>query len=103
VIERREVVKDRKGDDAEWTERQPMTTLERLDHISKAADAMKARAEATRAFYTALSPAQQKTFDILGMGEGDGDQHIFVRRFDTRGPRVFKDGEREVVIQRKVG
>ncbi len=93
------------GDKMEWAERKPMTTLERLDHMTKAADMMKQRAEATRAFYTALTPAQQKTFDILGMGEGMGGdgEHVFIRRFDTRGPQVFKDGERKVVIQRKVG
>ncbi|WP_395445206.1 Spy/CpxP family protein refolding chaperone [Caulobacter sp. UC70_42] len=110
VIEKREVSKDdkkdgdAKRDGGEWAERKPLTTLERLDRLTKAADAMKTRAEATRAFYTALTPAQQKTFDILGMGEGDGDQRVFVRRFETRGaPAVFKDGQRKVVIQRKVG
>lgn len=110
VIEKREVSKDdkkdgdAKRDGGEWAERKPLTTLERLDRLTKAADAMKTRAEATRAFYTALTPAQQKTFDILGMGEGDGDQRVLVRRFETRGaPAVFKDGQRKVVIQRKVG
>jgi Spy/CpxP family protein refolding chaperone len=78
-----------------WSEPKPMTTLERLDHMTKAADAIKKRAEATRAFYTALTPSQQKTFDVLGMGEGEGGQHIFVRRFDTRGPAPFKGGERK--------
>lgn len=109
VIEKREVSKDDKKDgDAkrggEWAERKPLTTLERLDRVTKAADAMKKRAEATRAFYTALTPAQQKTFDILGMGEGDGagDQRVFVRRFDTRGPMIKSD-DRRIVIQRKVG
>lgn len=98
--------KKKDGDKMEWAEAKPLTTLERLDHMTKAADAMKARAEATRAFYTALTPSQQKTFDVLGMGEGvgggDGD-HVFIRRFDTRGPQIFKGGERKVVIQRKVG
>jgi len=93
------------GDKMEWAEAKPPTTLERLDRMTKAADAMKARAEATRAFYTALTPSQQKTFDVLGMGEGmgggDGD-HVFIRRFDTRAP-IAKDGERKVIIQRKVG
>lgn len=110
VIEKREVSKDdkkdgdAKRDGGEWAERKPLTTLERLDRVTKAADAMKKRAEATRAFYTALTPAQQKTFDILGMGEGDGvgDQRVFVRRFDTRGPMIKSDGRR-IVIQRKVG
>lgn len=108
VIEKREVSKDdkkdgdAKRDGGEWAERKPLTTLERLDRVTKAADAMKTRAEATRAFYTALTPAQQKTFDILGMGEGEGDQHVFVRRFETRGPMIKSD-DRRVVIQRKVG
>lgn len=105
VIEKREVSKgDKGGDRMERAERAPPTTLERLDRMTKAADAMKTRAEATRAFYTALTPAQQKTFDILGMGEGEGDQHVFVRRFETGGgPAVFKGGQRKVVIERKVG
>lgn len=108
VIEKREVSKDdkkdgdSKRDGGEWAERKPLTTLERLDRMTKAADAMKTRAEATRAFYTALTPAQQKTFDILGMGEGEGDQRVFVRRFETRGPMIKSD-DRRVVIQRKVG
>ena len=104
VIEKRDVVKSDKkdGSSVERDEPTPPTTLERLDRMTKAADAMKKRAEATRAFYTALTPAQQKTFDILGMGEGEGDKHVFVRRFDTRGPMIKSD-DRKVVIQRKVG
>lgn len=107
VIEKREVVKDKSdkkdGDKMERAERAPPTTLERLDRMTKAADAMKKRAEATRAFYTALTPAQQKTFDILGMDEGPGgDQHVFVRRFETRAP-MAKDVQRKVIIERKVG
>lgn len=107
---KREVVKKEKGDKAdgdkmEWAERAPMTTLERLDRMTKAADAMKQRAEATRAFYTALTPSQQKTFDVLGMGEDGlgGGERVFVRRFDTKGPAMFKSGDRRVIIQRKVG
>lgn len=106
---KREVVKKEKGDKAdgdkmEWTERAPMTTLERLDRMTKAADAMKQRAEATRAFYTALTPSQQKTFDVLGMSEdGLGGEHVFVRRFDAKGPAMFKGGDRKVIIQRKIG
>lgn len=86
---------------------EPPTTLDRLDHMTKAADAMKARAEATRAFYLALTPSQQKTFDVLGMdGREGGGFHV--HRFDTRGPAVFKDGvfksgDRKVIIQRKIG
>lgn len=107
---KRAAVKKDKGDKAdgdkmEWTERAPMTTLERLDRMTKAADAMKQRAEATRAFYTALTPSQQKTFDVLGMGEDGlgGGERVIVRRFDTKGPAMFKSGDRRVIIQRKVG
>lgn len=83
--------------------RAPPTTLERLDHMTKAADAMKARAEATRAFYLSLSPSQQKTFDVLDLDGRDGGG-FHVHRLDVRGPRAFKDGERKVIIQqRKVG
>jgi hypothetical protein len=106
VIKKDRADKDKTGGETMgWAERTPMTTLERLDRMTKAADAMKQRAEATRAFYTALSPSQQKTFDVLGMGEGGmgGGEHVFVRRFDTQGPAMFKGGDRRVVIQRKVG
>jgi len=81
----------------------PPSTLERLDHMAKAADAMKARAEATRAFYLSLSPSQQKTFDVLDLDGRDGGG-VHVHRLDVRGPRMFKDGEHKVVLQqRKVG
>ncbi|HJV41329.1 Spy/CpxP family protein refolding chaperone [Caulobacter sp.] len=82
-------------------ERKPPTTLERLDRMSKTAEALQKRVAATRAFYTALSPSQQKAFDALGL-EGGGD-HMFIRRFETHGPAAFKGGERRVIIQRKVG
>lgn len=81
-------------------ERKPPTTLERLDQMTKAAEALQKRAAATRAFYTALSPSQQKAFDALDLERG-GDQMI-IRRFETRGPAPFK-GSRTMVIQRKVG
>lgn len=85
-------------------DRAPPTTLERLDHMSKAADAMKARAEATRAFYLALTPSQQKTFDVLGLDDaGPGGERIHIRRLDTRGPDVFKGERKTVIQQRKVG
>lgn len=94
---------DRKDGDKpdRLVERKPPTTLERLDRMSKAAEAMQKRVAATRAFYTALSPSQQKAFDALGLE--DGGDHMFIRRFDTHGPAVFKGGEHRVVIQRKVG
>jgi hypothetical protein len=115
VIKREEVSKEKAdkdhkdhkkdGDKLVWNERKLLTTLERLDRMDKAAAAMKQRADATRAFYTALTPSQQKTFDILGMGEGHGgdNDRVFIHRFDTKGPAVFKSGDRKVVIQRKVG
>lgn len=81
-------------------ERQPPSTLERLDRMSKMAEAMQKRVAATRAFYTALSPSQQKAFDALDLERG-GD-HMIIRRFETRGPAPFK-GSRTTTIQRKVG
>lgn len=105
-IRKQEVVKDKSdkpdGDKAEWTEPAPPTTLERLDRMTKAADAMKQRAEATRAFYLALSPSQQKTFDVLGMGDDMGGDHVVIRRLETRGAPMFK-GDRKVTTLRKVG
>lgn len=98
------IKKDEAKDGDQGAERGPPTTLERLDRMSKAADAMKARADATRAFYLALTPSQQKTFDVLGLDDGPGGERIHVHRLDTRGPDVFKGGERKVIIQqRKVG
>ena len=89
--------------DKDGAEPAPPTTLERLDHMAKAADAMKARAEATRAFYLSLSPSQQKTFDVLDLDGRDGGG-FHVQRLDGRGPRACKDGERKVIgQQRKVG
>lgn len=64
-----------------------LTTPERLDreaeHLAKATEAFKTRAAATRAFYAALSPSQQKAFDALGpmLGEhGPMLRRIAVRR-----------------------
>ncbi|MDR6626566.1 Spy/CpxP family protein refolding chaperone [Caulobacter segnis] len=100
------VVREDKDDDKSGekmdrlVDREPPTTLERLDQMTKAAEAIQKRAAATRAFYTALSPSQRKAFDALDM-EAGGD-HVFVRRFETRGPAPFK-GSRTPVIPRKVG
>jgi hypothetical protein len=81
-------------------DRKPPTTLERLDQMSKVAEAMQKRVAATRAFYTALSPSQQKAFDALDLEVGGA--HMRVHRIETRGPAGFK-GARTTVIQRKVG
>ncbi len=99
-IEVRKVAKDSK-DGAEAPT--PPTTLERLDRMTKAGEAMQKRAAATRSFYLALTPSQQKTFDVLGMAEDFGGERIRVQRFDTRGPAAFKSGRNKVVIERKVG
>ena len=57
-----------------------MSTPQRIDAMKKRhaemAGHMKARGEATKAFYAQLSPAQQKTFDAET-----------ARRFEHRGPR----------------
>lgn len=110
VAKKEEIAKDKgdkadkkDGDKMEWAERKPMTTLERLDHMTKAAETLQKRAAATRAFYMALTPAQQKTFDVLGMADGMGGDRVLIRRFDTHGPAAFKGGERKVVVERKVG
>jgi hypothetical protein len=99
------IKKEEAKDGDKTAERGPPTTLERLDRMSKAADALKARAEATRAFYLALTPSQQKTFDVLDLDDsGPGGERIHIHRLDTRGPDVFKGGEHKVIIQqRKVG
>ena len=57
--------------------REALTTPERLDreaaHLARATEAFKAHAAATKAFYAALSPSQQKAFDAMGpMGGGRG-------------------------------
>ncbi|MGR4862921.1 Spy/CpxP family protein refolding chaperone [Caulobacter sp. LARHSG274] len=70
-----------------------LTTPERLDreaeHLARATEAFKARAAATRTFYAALSPSQQKAFDALGpmLGEhGPMLRRIEVRRMNGAPP-----------------
>lgn len=99
ILVKKDEADDKDGPDRA-IDRKPPTTLERLDQMSKAAEAIQKRVAATRAFYTALSPSQQKAFDALDLEHG-GD-HVFIRRFETRGPTPFK-GSRTTVIQRKVG
>jgi Spy/CpxP family protein refolding chaperone len=102
IVVRKDNDDDKPGEKMDrLVDRKPPTTLERLDQMSKAAEAMQKRVAATRAFYTALSPSQQKAFDALDLERG-GD-HVFVRRFETRGATPSKGGERRVIIQRKVG
>ena len=51
--------------------RKMLTTPERLDRESEHLIHAKARIDATRSFYAALSPSQQKAFDAIGPMGGD--------------------------------
>jgi len=62
----------------------PLTTPERLDRETEHLNRAKARIDATRAFYAALSPSQKKAFDALGPmvgGHGPMIRHAEFRRF----------------------
>lgn len=73
------------SDSKDGADDKPLTTPERLDrqaaHMAKMAEAFQKRASATKAFYAALSPSQQKAFDAIGphggpkMGHGEGHKH----------------------------
>lgn len=102
-----------KDDGPDAAGKAPPTTLERLDRqaeqLAKVAAEFKARADATRTFYNALSPSQKKAFDALGPEVGGGPD-MTVRRIETRGPkggpggpRFEGRGERQVIIERKSG
>lgn len=61
-----------------------LTTPERLDREIAHLERAKARIDATRAFYAALSPSQQKAFDALGPmagGRGPMMRHAEFRHF----------------------
>ena len=83
----------------------PLTTPERLDrqaaHISEMAAMFQKRAAATKAFYSALSPSQQKAFDALGPEMGGA--RMEVRHIETRHEGPPAGGEHKVIIQRKAG
>jgi Spy/CpxP family protein refolding chaperone len=87
------------GGRPEPADRKPPTTLERLDHMSRMAEAMQKRIAATRAFYNALSPSQQKAFDALDLEVGE---HVVIRRFETRGASAFH-GDQKAAPQHKAG
>lgn len=64
--------------------RKPLTTPERLDRETERLNRAKARIDATRTFYAALSPSQKKAFDALGPmagGHGPMIRHAEFRRF----------------------
>jgi Spy/CpxP family protein refolding chaperone len=64
-----------------------LTTPERLDRETEHLDRAKARIDATRAFYAALSPSQKKAFDALGpMGGGHGPMRRVEFRHFKGGP-----------------
>lgn len=61
-----------------------LTTPERLDRETEHLNRAKARIDATRSFYAALSPSQKKAFDALGPmagGHGPMMRHVEFRRF----------------------
>jgi protein CpxP len=64
--------------------RKVLTTPERLDRETERLTQAKARIDATRAFYTALSPSQKKAFDALGPAggrHGPGLRRVEFRHF----------------------
>jgi periplasmic protein CpxP/Spy len=64
-----------------------LTTPERLDRETEHLARAKARIDATRAFYAALSPGQKKAFDALGpMGGGHGPMRRVEFRHFKGGP-----------------
>ena len=69
-----------------------LTTPERLDRETEHLNRAKARIDATRAFYAALSPSQKKAFDALApMGGGHGPM---MRRVEFRHFKGGPDGMR---------
>jgi protein CpxP len=67
--------------------RKALTTPERLDRETEHLERAKARIDATRAFYAALSPSQKKAFDALGpMGGGHGPMRRVEFRHFKGGP-----------------
>ncbi|ALL15022.1 Spy/CpxP family protein refolding chaperone [Caulobacter henricii] len=85
-----------------------LTTPERLDrqaaHMARMAETFQKRATATKAFYAALSPSQQKAFDALG--PRGGSPRMIVRHLETRhgGPPMGEHKEeRRIIIKPKAG
>lgn len=58
-----------------------LTTPERLDRETERLNRAKARIDATRSFYAALSPSQKKAFDALGPMGGPMMRHAQFRHF----------------------
>ena len=73
AIEPRDWRKDGQKKDLVEGPPKTLTTPERLDRETEHLARARARIDATRAFYAALSPSQKKAFDALGpMGGGHG-------------------------------
>jgi hypothetical protein len=98
----KEMIKDERPDD---DDKAPLTTPERLDRqaarMADMAAVFQKRAAVTKAFYAALSPSQQKAFDILG--PETGGPRMEVRRIETRHDGPGLGGKRKVIIERKAG
>lgn len=66
------------------------TTPQRLDRqaarMAQMQQAFLQRAAATKTFYAALSPSQQKAFDTLQERRGEHGKRMMKKRFDHRGP-----------------
>lgn len=74
--------RDKTADQAAAHTKHPLTTPERLDRAAQRRAAQQQRDDATRAFYAALTPAQQKVFDHIatqherrGRGKAHGKAH----------------------------
>ncbi|MDB5455156.1 MAG: hypothetical protein JWP92_741 [Caulobacter sp.] len=82
----------------------PLTTPERLDreaeHLAKMAAMVRARADATKAFYAALSPSQRKAFDALGPELGGPGMMIHRLEIRHDGPGLGAHG---LMMKRKAG
>ncbi len=98
-------MKDLIKDDGPDGDDKPLTTPERLDRqaarMAEMAAAFQKRAAVTKAFYAALSPSQQKAFDILGPEAGG--PRMEVRRIETRHDGPGMGAKRKVIIERKAG
>jgi len=84
--------KDGRKRDAADGPRKALTTPERLDRETEHLNRAKARIDATRSFYAALSPTQKKAFDALGPRAGGHGP--MMRRAEFRHFKGGHDGMR---------
>lgn len=96
------------GPDEDEDDDKALTTPERLDRqaarMAKMAETFQKRASATKAFYAALSPSQQKAFDALG--PRGGGPRMIVRHLETRhgGPPMGeRKEERRIIMKPRAG